>query len=775
MGMDTNANGAGTGYGNVAGAGIGINNSNNGHGQQFLSSAGIDTQTLFRRARDLHSKATQPPSRINANANANTNANNGISNGSSKPMNPNLHQSINQSRAETIQNILDHQRFQTHLIVQKKIHARLQDNFISTLSSLGPVVHNRRVPHSHGNGKISTNGNGNGNNVAQTDAASATSRALNSIHAIPVTESDWNSPILQTHLQHMAPSSTNTNTSTTTNTNTLQALNGLAQQMHYTQYQNALDFFKTLTKYPITVKGRCIASLDFLSEQFRTFIMNQVKNGLNGNGNGSGMGMDINMGRGGMLGFLVKYVETEMGGNGATSSSTSSTAEERMWRAAYYALRCGDLDCLKEIFMGSNVGLDEKLMRFVQEACQSQGGSGIEKLIHVRQDVVDGVVELYKRVESRNLGLCNANGNGNGGDGYFDSARDYQLAVLGLLSFIPQESSAVQKTSEDYIFMGLWNGIRVDAECQDNVCALADNIKHYGPAHFEDGLTQSRDGWVYSMLLLLCQQIKSGVGYLAGKGPDGMCIAVHLGLALAEEGISLSDLTKNEDSSDVGDEDLASLVTAFAKSLQSASPAVALDYLICTPGSTKTGIDTKNGRPLSNSGLNQICRLILDTKAFQVLGGTMATDGSRLASGALDKYFGNRQVSEILAVVAEQSMREGKVADAAELLSLAGRYSDLLSILNRQLSSLLVTDDVNERRFWKGAAEQFLDTYLANGQTHVIQVLEKERNLSLGNTFQMLLNLMTFFDRCNENKWQVRTLYLLFQCNSNRLNLQAHV
>jgi len=460
-----------------------------------------------------------------------------------------------------------------------------------------------------------------------------------------------------------------------------------------------------------------------------------------------------------MLGFLVKYVEMEMGGN-------STTVEERMWRAAYYALRCGDLDCLKEVLMGSNVGVDEKLMRCVQEACQSQGGSGIEKLIHVRQDVVDGVVELYRRVESRNLGLCNVTV----GDGYFDSAKDYQLAVLGLLSFIPQESSAVQKTSEDYIFMGLWNGIRADAECKENVCALADNIKHYGPAHFEDGVEQSRDGWVYSMLLLLCQQIKSGVGYLAGKGPDGMCIAVHLGLALAEEGISLSDLTKNEDSSDVRDEDLASLVTVFAKSLQSASPAVALDYLICTPGSTKTGIDTKNGRPLSKSGLNQICRLVLDTKAFQVLGGTMATDGSRLASGALDKYFGNRQVSEILAYVAEQSMREGKVADAAELLSLAGRYSDLMSVLNRQLSSLLVTDDVNERRFWKGAAEQFLNTYLANGQTHVIQVLEKERNLSLGNTFQMLLNLMTFFDRCNENQWQVRTVQYIDYSNAIQID-----
>eukprot|EP00979_Chaetoceros_neogracilis_P005659 scaffold1035_cov265-Chaetoceros_neogracile.AAC.17 len=573
----------------------------------------------------------------------------------------------------------------------------------------------------------------------------------------PLTEGDWNSPILQTHLQHHASSSSsynnnnnNNNGSSNDNANSsplgIVALNALAQQMHDARYQNALELFQTMVQYPSSVRGKCLASLAFLSEQIRSYIMNQVKNGLNGN-NG-----EIDMGRGGMLGFLAKYVEMEMGGsgNGNGNGNGVGSKEEGMWRAAYYALRCGDLDCLKDILMGSNVGVDEKLMTLVQEACQIQGGSGIEKLMNVRQDVVDGVKELYRRVQSRNVGVLGHSQ----GLGHDDSGKEYQLAVLALLCFIPQENSVVQKTSEDYVFMGLWNGIRTDEECKENVCALAENIKHYGPAYFEDGVEQSRDGWVYAMLLLLCQQTKSGLGYLAGKGSDGFCIAVHLGLALAEEGIPLSDLTKNDDGGDMGDEDLASLVTVFARSLQAVSPTSALDYLIHTPGAIKTGIDTKNRKSLSKSALNQICRLILDTKAFQLLGGTMAKDGSRLTSGALDKHFGNAQVSEILAAVAEQSMREGKVADAAELLSLAGRYSDLLSLLNRQLSSLLVTDDVNERHFWKGAAEQFLNTYLANGQTHVLQVIEKDRNLSLGNTFQMLLNLMTFFDRCNENQWQ---------------------
>ena len=318
----------------------------------------------------------------------------------------------------------------------------------------------------------------------------------------------------------------------------------------------------------------------------------------------------------------------------------------------------------------------------------------------------------------------------------------------------------MQKTSEDYIFMGLWNAIRSEADCVEKVCALADNVKHYGPAHFEDGLEQS-DGWVYAMLLLLCQQMKSGLGHLAGKSAEGLCVAVHLGLALDEQGIGLTDLSKADDATS-SEDDLATLVAAYATSLQDISPAAALDYLVHIPGSIKTGIELKNGKNLTKISQDQICRLLLETKAFAVLAGKMAPDGSRLAVGALDKHFTNRGVSDILALTADQSMREGKVADAAELLSLAGRYSDLLSVLNRQLASLLVTNNADERMFWRNAAVNFHSTYLVQGQTHVLQVLEAERNLSLGNTFQMLLNLMTFFDRCDEGNWEVSFAFASF-------------
>ncbi len=32
--------------------------------------------------------------------------------------------------------------------------------------------------------------------------------------------------------------------------------------------------------------------------------------------------------------------------------------------------------------------------------------------------------------------------------------------------------------------------------------------------------------------------------------------------------------------------------------------------------------------------------------------------------------------------------------------------------------------------------------------------LDAEGNMSLGNTFQLLMNLMVFFDRCRENQWE---------------------
>jgi hypothetical protein len=241
---------------------------------------------------------------------------------------------------------------------------------------------------------------------------------------------------------------------------------------------------------------------------------------------------------------------------------------------------------------------------------------------------------------------------------------------------------------------------------------------------------------------------------LACKSAIGLSQAVHLGLALYENGVIITDLSVTADTDDVerSQQDLSLIVTTYAKSLQEISITAALEYLVLIPG-TNSNIKFKNGKELSKSALNHICRLILDTKAYDEIAGQLANDGTRLTSGALDKHFSNRNVSDILEVAAEQSNREGNSADAAQLLSLGGKYSELLSLLNQKLSSLLVAEMTPERNFWFQAANTFYSKYLTSRQTIVLKVLDEERNLHLGNTFQLLLNLTAFFDRCNESHW----------------------
>ena len=172
-------------------------------------------------------------------------------------------------------------------------------------------------------------------------------------------------------------------------------------------------------------------------------------------------------------------------------------------------------------------------------------------------------------------------------------------------------------------------------------------------------------------------------------------------------------------------------------------------------------VSMKNGMTLSQMAEKQITTLLLETKAFQVFAGQIAPDGSRPASGALDLHFTPNGVSELLSIAANDCIHEGKITDAAELLSLAGQYSTLLSLLNRKLASLvaMTNDDGSEkqqqRNLWRDAAHRFHSIYLSQGHSQVIQILEAEQQLNLAMDFQLLLNLMVFFDRCNDEDWKV--------------------
>ena len=91
---------------------------------------------------------------------------------------------------------------------------------------------------------------------------------------------------------------------------------------------------------------------------------------------------------------------------------------------------------------------------------------------------------------------------------------------------------------------------------------------------------------------------------------------------------------------------------------------------------------------------------MLETRQFENLAGKVQQDGTR-SKAALDEYFSAKEVSSILAEAAGEAVRVGKSPDAAELLVLAGRYSALFSLMNRELAGRLVVtteEDFNKRQ-----------------------------------------------------------------------------
>ena len=79
----------------------------------------------------------------------------------------------------------------------------------------------------------------------------------------------------------------------------------------------------------------------------------------------------------------------------------------------------------------------------------------------------------------------------------------------------------------------------------------------------------------------------------------------------------------------------------------------------------------------------------------------------------------------------------------------------MLRLLNRELASRLVDGEVEDaaRRRLKSTAMEFQAHHLVNGRTHVVEVLEKDDNRSIGDTFQLILNLVSFFDKCRARQW----------------------
>lgn len=307
---------------------------------------------------------------------------------------------------------------------------------------------------------------------------------------------------------------------------------------------------------------------------------------------------------------------------------------------------------------------------------------------------------------------------------------EYKLATLALLSSaepltqIKALSGTIVSTIEDYLFSYLWDVVQPSSPSSsappqnwnDKIRKLSNIVKRWGPQYFEAENESVLGGWGYTMPLLLTQQYESALIHLAEHGKNKPLLlsqSTHLGILLEFAGIELVDLKPQQDGSErrmLGHsissmQLLTSLLVSYSVSFQSVDPEAALEYLVrIPPDADNNSRENNNTNSNKSSTEKHVARLIRETRAFERLVGSVSIDGTRVSQdgkaggGALDAHFSPSEVSSILLDAAQSFVQESNVKDAAELLALAGRYSDLIMLLNRELGSLLVVSDGDQEK-----------------------------------------------------------------------------
>jgi len=792
-------------------------NTNFTTGAQLLSSSGIDTSSLFHKSQSLDSKQSTKNITNNNMTSTNTatsttyynnapheNYNINISNHNSS----NLHSLLESVRNETISKILSQQKMNIRSHIETKIQNRIMEDWNQSKKEL---MNKFIVLDEHG-GLITLGGGGavvgDGNNgnvdVGRGGSTMIDSNVLSSSLLMSGTNdsaivNEFHS-LASYHYSNIFDNNSYGNDDGLMNMITKISHDLSVSNSFYNPYYNANKLISTLLSSQSsssrssglqglgmntnqsklsTVYDRTTSSLLFLSNQFRDYLITKVKNSSSSSSTTSSNGF---------IGYITKYVEIEYGHDYFYSGK-----RDVLFKCIYYSLRCGDVHTALELYNSSRVGGSsdngnigvlkvalENLVRSVDSECNRSGISGGGSRGSNKDEKCIGLFHALHTLSSESIkemkDLYNhvmLNSHGEDGD-----ENEYEIALLGMLSFSDitegKASRVANATIDDYVFLALWNTLAPGSNLVDGVVSIGERIKSYGSDHFEggpEGVDPKSCGWAYAMPLLICQCYKSGIVHLAKSGNGiGLCLAVHLVMALTRSNkilsIDLIDELKMNDEGVLREESnlvVSALLVAYSKALQPNSPHVALEYLVHIPDTATSRIHLKNGMALSQKAEKQIIRLLLETQAFNFFAGQITEDGLRPESGALDVYFSPGGVSNILSAAANDSILEGKVTDACELLSLAGQYTALLSVLNRKLASLVVvlkeegirSERQEQRQLWRDAAHRFGSMYLSQNHSAVIQKLEAEQKLSLVKDFDLLLNLMVFFDRCYDDDWKV--------------------
>ena len=250
---------------------------------------------------------------------------------------------------------------------------------------------------------------------------------------------------------------------------------------------------------------------------------------------------------------------------------------------------------------------------------------------------------------------------------------------------------------------------------------------------------------LYFQVLFLTGQFEAAVDFLFRTGASLSCHAVHMALALQE--LELLQLPVNIQSPllsrDPADRspparrlNLARLIMLYVKHFESTDPKEALQYFYFLR-------EMKGGRS-ENLFLSCVAELVLESRQFELLLGSLMPDGSR-APGLVDKFGGLVEAGTIIELVARDSEERGLLEDAVMLYDLANKHGKVVGLLNTLLAQVISSPATPESRRDR-----------LQRQAVAVAKRYKQQGVTTGkettNTLFLLLDLATFFDLYHAGK-----------------------
>ena len=255
-----------------------------------------------------------------------------------------------------------------------------------------------------------------------------------------------------------------------------------------------------------------------------------------------------------------------------------------------------------------------------------------------------------------------------------------------------------------------------------------------GESHF----SASSQPVLYFQVLFLTGQFEAAIDFLFRSGENLSSHATHIALVLFEarllsqpSNIQAALLSKEPGDRGCGRRlNIARLLMLYVKHFESTDPKEALQYFYFLR-------EMKGGQG-DNLFMSCVGELVLESREFDLLLGTLMADGSR-APGLVDKFGGLVDTTDIIDMVARDSEERGLLEDAVKLYDLASKHAEVVALLNTllaQVTALPATPESRRDRIQRHAVT-IAKRYKVSG---VVAAREATSTLFL------LLDLATFFD-----------------------------